>query len=315
VIPILLISGGVIALLAGALTLRGFGSRYRVGRLLASTARVSIAEAVAIASGGQRRYVRIDGRIDSEDEFEDAAHRPLVLRRTRLEARRGAWVTFEDSREAVAFEIREGVDAIAVDSSALDDGLIVVRRVSEGVAGDLGDRAPTDMPASTPVRAVVEQVSSIEHAIALGVPVAAEPPEPPVKLTAGLGRPLVLTTLEPAEAMRVLAGGSGRPRIVAACFIGGAALLATGLAWAGLGAVMAAIVPVAMAASPEASAPAGGDPRSAGEGPGLVGQPGIALLAVIGIAVLAIVATTVYIRLTGGPRGGRDSDGRRSAGP
>jgi hypothetical protein len=302
VIPALLIAAGLIAMLAGAATLRTFGPRYRVGRLLASTPRVSIADAVAIATAGRPRYVRVDGRIDSEDEFEDAAHRPLVFRRTRLEARQRRWTRFEDSREVVSFEIRDGLDAIGVDATALDSGLVVVRRESEGVAGDLGERAPTELPPTTPVRAVVEQVSSIEHAIVLGVPVVGEPPDAAARLTAGLGRPLVLTTLEPAEAMRILAGGSGRPRIVAACFIVGTALLATGLAWAGLGAVMSAIVPVALAASPsaEGSAAPGGDPRSAGEGPGLVGQPGIALLAVLGIAALAIIATTAYIRLTSG---------------
>lgn len=301
-IPALLIAAGVIAMLAGAATLQSFGPRYRVGRLLASTPRVSIADALAIAAAGRPRYVRIDGRIDSEDEFEDAAHRPLVFRRTRLEARRRSWTRFEDSREVVPFEIREGLDAIGVDTAALDAGLVVVRRESAGVAGDLGDRAPSDLPSTTPVRAVVEQVSSIEHAIVLGVPVVGEPPDAAVRLTAGLGRPLVLTTLEPAEAMRILAGGSGRPRIVVACFMVGTALLVTGLAWAGLGAVMSAIMPVALAASPsaEGSAAPGGDPRSAGEGPGLVGQPGIAVLAVLGIAALAIIATTAYIRLTSG---------------
>ena len=42
----------------------------------------------------------------------------------------------------------------------------------------------------------------------------------------------------------------------------------------------------------------GGDPRSSGEGPGLVGEPGLAILIVVAIAVVAIVATTAYVRLT-----------------
>ena len=53
---------------------------------------------------------------------------------------------------------------------------------------------------------------------------------------------------------------------------------------------------------PPAPAPAGGDPRSSGQGPGLVGDPLFALLAVVAIGVLSVVATLVYVRLTGGPR-------------
>jgi len=54
-----------------------------------TTPRVSVDEARALAVAGRRRYVRVEGRIDSEQDFEDADHRPLVFRRTRLEARRG----------------------------------------------------------------------------------------------------------------------------------------------------------------------------------------------------------------------------------
>ncbi len=151
------------------------------------------------------------------------------------------WVAFEDSREAVRFEIREGLDSIGVDAAALDAGLVVVPRESVGTAGDVADRAPATLARETPVRARIEQVSSVEHAVVLGVPVAGQPGTDGLpRLTAGLGRPLILTTLEPAEAMRIIAGGSARPRLVAACFIVGAALLAAGLAWAGLGAIMTA---------------------------------------------------------------------------
>ncbi len=284
---------------AGAITLRSFGQRYRVGRLLATTPRVSVGEAAAIARHGRPRYVRVDGRIDASNEFEDADHRPLVFRRTRLEARdHGRWSAFEDSRESVPFGIQEGLDLIGVDAAALDAGLVVVPRESMGVAGDLTGRSgsPATLAPATPIRAVIEQVSSVEHAIVLGVPVSGEVDRAAPRLTAGLGRPLILTTLEPAEAMRILAGGSTRPRLVAACFVVGTALLAAGLAWAGLGALMTAVVPGALAASP--SPATGGDPRSSGEGPGLVGEPGLALLAVAVIAILAIIATTVYLRLT-----------------
>jgi hypothetical protein len=299
VTPPLLVAAGVTALVAGAAILRTFGHRYRVGRLLASSPKVSVADAVAMAVDGPARYVRIEGRIDAENEFEDADHRPLVFRRTHLEARlNGRWTTFEEGRESVPFEVHEGTDAIAIDAAAIDTGLVVVRRESEGVAADLAEASRGMLASDTPVRAVIEQVSSIEHAIVVGVPVQGSGPGAPPTLTAGLGRPLVLTTLEPDEAMRILAGGTGRPRVVAACFVVGALLVAAGLAWGGIGALTSALVPVALAASPT-PAP-GGDPRSAGEGPGLVGEPGLAILAVVAIAVIAIVVTTAYVRLTGG---------------
>jgi hypothetical protein len=59
---------------------------------------------------------------------------------------------------------------------------------------------------------------------------------------------------------------------------------------------------VALAASPSPSNGAGGDPRSSGQGPGLVGDPLLAILVVAAIGVLALVATLAYVRATGGSR-------------
>ena len=230
VTPLLLVAAGAIALVAGVVALRSIGPRFRVGRLLASTPRVSVAEARELARSGHQRYIRVEGRIDAEDEFEDANHRPLVFRRTRFAALAGRrWSDFEDSREAVTFEIREGLDSVAIDHAALDAGLVVVRRESEGVAGDLGERAPAGLGPETPVRVVVEQISSVDQATVLGVPVVGagaegDSLEDAVVLTAGFGRPLVLTTLATDEAMRVLADGSARPRIAAISRMAGAAL-------------------------------------------------------------------------------------------
>ncbi|HET9519567.1 MAG TPA: hypothetical protein VFO73_00810, partial [Candidatus Limnocylindrales bacterium] len=55
-----------------------------------------------------------------------------------------------------------------------------------------------------------------------------------------------------------------------------------------------------LGASPgtEATPATGGDPRSEGEGPGLVGEPALAILAVVAIAIVAIVLTTAWIRWT-----------------
>ena len=54
-----------------------------------------------------------------------------------------------------------------------------------------------------------------------------------------------------------------------------------------------------MGASPSPTAGSGGDPRSSGQGPGLVGDPLIALLVVLAIGGLALALTLAYIRLTG----------------
>jgi hypothetical protein len=90
----------------------------------------------------------------------------------------------------------------------------------------------------------------------------------------------------------------------------GAILVVAGLAWAGVGALAGRVVgdavPAAVAATPSAM-PAGGDPRSPGEGPGLVGEPLLALAAVVAIALVAIAVTTAYVRLT-------DRSGKRPPG-
>jgi len=56
---------------------------------------------------------------------------------------------------------------------------------------------------------------------------------------------------------------------------------------------------VASAADPTQSA-AIGDPRSPGEGPGLVGDPLLAIGVVVAIGLVAVVASLAYVRLTGG---------------
>jgi hypothetical protein len=234
--PLVPVLAGIAALVAGVLVLRTYGPSFRVGRLLAATPQVSIAEAVALA-GGPPRYVKISGRIDSEDAFEDDAHRPLVFRRTRLQLRQGErWVAFEDDRQRVPFVVREGLDGIGVDDAALDTGLVVVPRESVGTAADVADRVPPGTQPTTLVRLRVDQVSSVEHAIVLGVPGLDGAGEP--RLSAGLGRPLILTTLEPDEAMRVLAEGERRrPLIAALCLAGGFGLITLGLVLAIAGAV------------------------------------------------------------------------------
>jgi hypothetical protein len=74
-----------------------------------------------------------------------------------------------------------------------------------------------------------------------------------------------------------------------------AAVVATMPAWL-------ATTATAFAASPSPSAAAGGDPRSAGQGPGLVGDPLLAIVIVAGIGLVSLVATLLWVRATGGPR-------------
>ena len=234
--PLIPLIAGFVALAAGVLVLRTYGPRYRVGRLLAATPEVTVAEARRLAHGSSR-YVRVRGRIDAEDEFEDDAHRPLVFRRTRLQLRRDEdWTSFEDGRERVPFVVRDGLDGIDIDDAALDVGLVVVPRESVGTAADVADRVPPGTPPETPVRLRIEQISSVEHAIVVGVPGLDETGTP--RLSAGLGRPLVLTTLEPAEAMRILTEGARRrPLVAAACLVGGFVLILVGLVLAVIGAL------------------------------------------------------------------------------
>ncbi|MEA2610688.1 MAG: hypothetical protein QOG32_414 [Chloroflexota bacterium] len=227
---------GIAAFIAGALVLRTYGSNLRVGRLLATTPIVTVAEARALAVDGRPRYVKVSGRIDAEDEFEDDAHRPLVFRRTRLQLWRDrGWVSFEDGRERVPFDVREGLDSIAIDDAALDTGLVVIPRESVGTAADVADRVPPGTAPDAVVRLRIDQVSSIEHAIVLGVPGLGDDGQP--RLTAGLGRPLVLTTLETDEAMRVLADGRpGRTVVAVTCLAAGLALVVVAVVLAAIGA-------------------------------------------------------------------------------
>jgi hypothetical protein len=73
---------------------------------------------------------------------------------------------------------------------------------------------------------------------------------------------------------------------------------AAAIAWLlALAAVAVSALP-ALAASPSPAGGSGGDPRSSGQGPGLVGDPLFALLAVVAIGIGALVLTLAYVRIT-----------------
>lgn len=233
--PHLLALLAIACLAAGAaILLRHPG--YRIARLLRGAPGTSIGEALAGADGAPR-YVRLHGRITSEEEFPDEHERPLVYRRRRLEVLEtgGRWRTVEDDREAVAFGIEERSAYVAIDAAALDEGLVVLARIAEGRAADLPGRLPEGIAPEAPARLRVEQVSAVELATVAGVP--RRGPDGDVVVGAGLGRPLILTTLELPASMRLLGGGHRMALLLASVLLAmGLSVLALALLVATVGA-------------------------------------------------------------------------------
>jgi hypothetical protein len=225
----------LICLAVALLLLRSLGVRYRVGRLLAAAPLVDI-EAARQLAASEARYVRVNGRIKSDEEFPDENDRPLVYRRKRIEiadVRRrggrggpGGWRTLADEREAVPFGVETRGAFIAVDENAIDDGLVAIPRESTGTLADLPAdllEGAADLPApDAPARLVIEQLSAVEHATVCGTPFLRDG-QP--TMTAGLGRPLIVTILDQPSAMRLLASGYRRRVIAAASLIAIAAIL------------------------------------------------------------------------------------------
>jgi hypothetical protein len=120
------------------------------------------------------------------------------------------WRTIDEQREAVDFDVREGLDGIADRSAALDDGLVVLPRESAGTVAD----APTEPPLARrrPHRCDCGSNRSRLSNMRSWRECRLSTRRRHVRMTAGLGRPLILTTLERDEAMRVLAGDAPRDR-------------------------------------------------------------------------------------------------------
>lgn len=232
----LLVAAAVLLGVAVAL-LRSVGSAYRIGRTLSAAPELPLAEALALAlraGTGESpvRYIRTHGRISSEDEFPDENDRPLVYRRQRLQRRDGrSWITLDDDRLAVPFGLEDRQTYLAVDIGTLGDGLVVVPRESVGVASDLPpDMLPegSTLAPDIAVRIRIDQLSAIEQATVAGVPALGPTGEP--MLTAGAGRPLIVTSLAPDEAMRILGSERrGTVKAAAALLVVGLGCLAVGL--------------------------------------------------------------------------------------
>ena len=87
-----------------------------------------------------------------------------------------------------------------------------------------------------PARLRLDLLSSVDHALVLGVP-AVDPEVGPI-LRPGLNRPLILTNLEPKEAIRLLADGrQGTTRAISLLLGVGTAAVLGGVAWALIDAV------------------------------------------------------------------------------
>jgi hypothetical protein len=231
-IPLLLAGAGLAVAAAGGLLLSRGGPGYRVGRILSVAPQLTLDEVIAAARSGDGRYVRTTGRIASDEEFPDENDRPLVYRRRRLQrADAGRWTELEDDRVAVPFGLEERGTYLAIDIDALGEGLVVVPRIADGTAAELPAdhlaRLPS-LPPDAPVRLRIDQLSAVERAIAAGVPTLG--PDGEVRLSAGHGRPLIVTPLEPAAAMRVL-GAERRSlvRLAAALLVAGTGLLAAAI--------------------------------------------------------------------------------------
>jgi hypothetical protein len=241
VTPLIVVAAGALALVAGLLLVRSFGAAGRIGRIVASTRAVPIARAIELAAGPDAPYLRVDGRVDADEVFEDDAHRPLVLRTSRLEVQvDGRWRTIDGKRETVPFGVTETGHAIAVDVAALDEGLAVVPREALGTVADLARRVDPAVlagyPADAPARYTIHQVSAVEHSAVFGVPFIG--PDGQARIGPGRGRPLVLTTLETDEAIRLLGGGrKWRAGTAIGLLGGGLAVLMVGLAWAAVEAI------------------------------------------------------------------------------
>jgi hypothetical protein len=103
--------------------------------------------------------------------------------------------------------------------------------------------------------------------------------------------------------MRALSGGAtNRSRLAMACLIAGGVLLAAAVLWWLIDAIVGGGVATAVAASPDPTLRPGTDTRSSGGGPGLVGEPVLALLGVLGVAIVSVAASLAYVRLTKPPR-------------
>ena len=277
---------------------------------MAGVAPVTPREALLIGDG---HYLAVSGNIDAAEAFEDESHRPLVYRRERVVIADGAtWREIERVVRSVPFVISDGDHALAIDAAQLGDGLVVIERQWDGSVAELAaaHREYQDPESAALVaqlasaapaagaRVILEQISTLDRGTAAGMLRDGA-------LTAGgAGQPLVLTTLDRREALRIL--GSGQRASLAAglltllllivglllFIIGSAALLSEATNGAG-----AALSP-SPAPSPTAASGESGDARNGGVATGPGGLAGLigALAAPFAVGALIAVVVSVVVR-------------------
>jgi|GEM_PF-457359 len=297
---LLAIGAGLIALSVWA-SRRG-GTRARSARLMAGLAPVSPEEALLVGEG---RYLAVQGSIDAAEAFDDENHRPLVYRRERVLVREGdTWRELERAVRSVQFFITSPSASIEIDANSLGDGLVVIERQWEGSVLELvaSGRTFTDdatsalvtaLATSAPTltaRVVLEQISTLDRGTVVGLLRNG-------RLTAaGAGQPLVLTTLDRRDALRILGsearGSLAISLITLAALVAG--VLTVGIAIVGLLGEISASVNATMSPSlSQTVSPESGDARNGGvaTGPGgLLGLVGALLLPLLIGAGIALVA-------------------------
>jgi hypothetical protein len=309
--PLLALGAALIALAVWA-SRRG-GTRARAARLMAGLAPVSPHEALLAGDG---HYLAVQGSIDAAEAFDDENHRPLVYRRERVLVHEGGagggqtWRELERVVRSVPFSISDSKSSISIDAAALEDGLVVIERQWEGSLAELAasgrayrDSTTTELVAqlalSAPqlkARVTLEQISTLDRGTVVGLLRNGT-------LTAGgAGQPLVLTTLERREALRILGSGS-RGTLAISLLALGALLTGVLITAAGIVGLVGELASagstggVLSSASPDQAAnPESGDARNGGvaTGPGgLLGLIGALLLPLLVGALIALLARAV----------------------
>jgi hypothetical protein len=282
--------------------------RTRAGQLLAGLSPISPTEALKLAAlrGASAPYLAIKGSIDAPEIFEDEHHRPLVFRRERVSvADTGGWRVIDTAERSLPFVVSDPSSSISIATADLADGLVVVERRWEGSVAELHaagreyQRPETAalvaaLATSDPKRSArvgLEQISNLDRATAAGQLVDGV-------LRAGAGRPLVVTTLERADALRLL-GGEGRGRLASSTLA--LTLLALGvlLLIGGIALTLASPALGADAVSPSPTPnPESGDARNGGVGVGPGGLLGLVVMFALPLlfAVFVVLITRLATR-------------------
>ena len=290
---------GAALILFGLLLSRRTDARTRSGQLLAGLSPISPTEALKLAAlrGDAAPYLAIKGSIDAPEIFEDENHRPLVYRRERVSiADEGGWRVIDTAERSLPFVVSDPSSSISIATADLADGLVVVERRWEGSVAELHAagreyQSPETaalvaaLAVSDPTRGArvgLEQISNLDRATAAGQLIDGE-------LRAGAGRPLVVTTLERAEALRLL-GTEGRGRLASSTLA--LALLALGvlLLLGGIALTLASPALGADAVSPSPTpTPESGDARNGGVGVGPGGLLGLVMMFALPLLFAAVV--------------------------